>query len=472
MPVGHEREGRILRELFLRIGFPFALTNGEASFPVQVSYGPADGRGDVLLPMADHRWTGTVLPEFGTLEGLPFACPPAARPHRLREGNRILLDVVGMGEFFLSGRVREWEPKVSLEELRRLESFICVPIWDLAAGFMRGVIEGCLKSKGIEGVEGARSIPFPGITFSMTHDVDHLLIGGLGNLFKSIDQSRRLLLEESEGKLAALRRILLKGLRGIAKYGLKGRSLPFGPSLELERKHGLRSTIFVYGGRGDQPMNPSYDLSRTEKGVSGIVSSLREHGAQGWDIGLHGSTYAASSPEVFLAELSRLRAATGIEVCSSRFHRLRFDPHGTSRVLRDSSVGLDSSLGLNKLLGFVCGTALPFRLPGRGDDGERDGPVEVPITLHDICLLKKADRVPKGMIAETVAFIDRMRGVQAQGLLNMLWHHETLFRLKGGSDPMAVYESLLSAVREKGCPFMTLDEVGRRWAEHEERICG
>jgi hypothetical protein len=465
-----KRERWILKEIFLRVGYPFAFVHDWNDSVVRISYGWIDGHEDLNIREASEKWKWINVPRLGYIEKWPIVCLPGDRPAGLKQNKTILIDIVGMGNYFLSGLGKKAEYTITPSAIKDAESVFGFPAWDIAIKILRDFIEKILRGKGIARIDELRVQAFPSVIVALTHDIDHIIIGGFANFVKSLQQTARVIVNKEDGKVRKIVKILRKGILGVVNYGLNGEGIPFGEAIDVERRYKINSTIFIYAGKSDHPLNPSYELSKEElKGVK-LVPFLERLVEYGWDVGLHGSTYSSVSKDLFLCELGKLRGSIRDSVDKNRYHRLSFNFKKTAEILRKSSICVDSSLGFNKLIGFTCGTAFPFYLFNDREGIENENVLEIPITIQDVPLIRKGGKDSAKHIKNTLDFVDRLQECHCFGVLNILWHFETLLRIGLVEDGLTFYKEYLRQLSNHNCSFMTMKEIRKRWEEHQKTL--
>jgi hypothetical protein len=77
--------------------------------------------------------------------------------------------------------------------------------------------------------------------------------------------------------------------------------------------------------------------------------------------GLHPSYACFEHPEKIAEEKKRLEEILNREITSSRFHFLRFRLPESYRLLEETGIREDFSMGFSAFPGFRAGTSLPFR---------------------------------------------------------------------------------------------------------------
>lgn len=134
--------------------------------------------------------------------------------------------------------------------------------------------------------------------------------------------------------------------------------------MELERRLGARSAFYFVARKGSlweyatgRP-DPFYDI-RTPR----FRALFRELAAEGWEIGLHASYLAYTSPAMFAAERALLAEMSGQPIVGNRHHYWHLDPDNPeATLLLHEQVGFtyDASLTHNRYLGWRRGSSWPF----------------------------------------------------------------------------------------------------------------
>lgn len=93
-----------------------------------------------------------------------------------------------------------------------------------------------------------------------------------------------------------------------------------------------------------------------------ITSVIKKAKYLGYEIGLHGSYATHKNGVQFKKEIDSLAKATKQSINRNRQHFLHFDFHMTPKILENSGIEIDSSLGYQRLIGFRCGTGFSYRL--------------------------------------------------------------------------------------------------------------
>jgi peptidoglycan/xylan/chitin deacetylase (PgdA/CDA1 family) len=187
--------------------------------------------------------------------------------------------------------------------------------------------------------------------------------------------------------------------------------------MEIEERHGLRSTFFF---------RPVYD-DGTPVDCYGPV--MRELSAGGWEVGVHLND--AGSAESVAAQRRAIEGVLGGPVAGARVHYLNAGP-GYLRHLEAAGLRYDSSVSYNKR-----------ELDPRNMGFLRSGNMVVfPITLMDAYMFTYMGVDEEG----AVGTVDRAIGIarwSGRRFLTILWHDNSL-RMRGGRAYRRVAEHLAS----------------------------
>lgn len=198
-----------------------------------------------------------------------------------------------------------------------------------------------------------------------------------------------------------------------------------------------------------------------------IADVMRALSAEGFDVGLHGSYAAASTPGMLGDERLLLEGATGLEITTTRQHFLSWDIRWTPGHQKAAGLMVDSTLGFNFDIGFRAGTSLPFRLFDLAGGRPLDL-LEVPLVAQDGAILGRTALALSAIDAQSVLrpLFDSVAAVG--GVMTLLVHPDKLAR----PDWLALYEWSLDYAREKNAWLTSLRDLSQWWREREARVLG
>lgn len=137
------------------------------------------------------------------------------------------------------------------------------------------------------------------------------------------------------------------------------------------------STCFVLTGRN------SLDIRQNYFHDPASIAELKQDIGNN-DIGLHGTTIAAFDQEAMDEQLNYLKKEN-FEVCGYRNHYLSFDYQKSFKILEDSGIKYDSTLGFWEHIGFRAGISYPF-YPFNIKENRPFRVLEIPLTIMDATL--------------------------------------------------------------------------------------
>jgi hypothetical protein len=275
----------------------------------------------------------------------------------------------------------------------------------------------------------------------LTHDVDTVQLDSRSELIRTINLHVR----NADGFTKTLRH--LSSVVGLRK---SPRNLDiFSPWVDLEQKHGFRSSFFFFATRIRQRhvIDNVYrwDDRAPYRGENCSVREImRDLHRLECEIGLHGSYLSARSYETIAEQKEDVEKALGETVVANRQHNLHFDATLTPGILEKAGLKIDSTLGFNREVGFRAGTSYPFRMWDLASERWL-GITEIPLVLHDGALLRadNLDLDPESALALCKRLINRV--IETKGVVTLLWHPESIAR----PGWFGVYEKLLEYIHEQ-----------------------
>lgn len=295
----------------------------------------------------------------------------------------------------------------------------------------------------------------------LTHDVDNV------SKYSLVGHGRRLRSQTA---------FLFKGVQRRALGGIKSSLSSLGYSvvkrgkvdplfcyerwLEIERRKKVCSTFLflpqTYGKSHHTDGGYRYDdkirFDGQECSVGEMVKEIHD---RGWEIGLHGSWYSYNDIKIFRREKEELEAVVGEEIVSSRQHNLHFDIRVTPKVLKQSGITIDSSIGFNDRCGFRYGTSVPWQLlPAQC---ESDAAVwELPMCIQDKAIMQI---VAKHSFRHAIAVAQELiqQAKKEAGVVCLLWHPRTIQWPKY----IQMYEAIIDILHDEGAWFGTMGEMSK-----------
>lgn len=189
--------------------------------------------------------------------------------------------------------------------------------------------------------------------------------------------------------------------------------------LDVERRHGIRSTWFVITGSPTFRTMRAGDVTYVPESpaVRRILDAVRD---AGHEVGLHGSFETWTHADRFEAQRERLARLTSRPVTGVRQHFLRMRPGRTHQAMRAAGFQYDSSYGYADRNGFRLGIADP--LPVWDESLGRGLSIDaVPFVWMDRALSKyRGVEDPAAWIEDALALARTCR--EMEGVWTGIWH--------------------------------------------------
>ncbi len=298
----------------------------------------------------------------------------------------------------------------------------------------------------------------------LTHDVDspylrpHLfdatLAGIVARGVKSIVRSHRGQTDGFHTLVSSLRHLV-----GSAPDPMEG--IP--SCLAVDKNLNVRSTYFVVARLGTAGRrHPSHTgitslLRPVKYGKGGLERVLAGLRGTPHEVGLHGIDAWRSAEDA--AFEMRLMEEHGVAPKGSRMHWLYW-ASDTARSLSEAGLAYDSTMGFNSTVGYRCGTARAFRIPGGR------GLWELPLIVMDTALFLGGSLSPEEVIERVRPFAQHIS--ENGGVLTINWHERSF----SSERPWARhYTELVKDLLSKGfTPLSALDVVTRSQAPIGSRL--
>ena len=186
--------------------------------------------------------------------------------------------------------------------------------------------------------------------------------------------------------------------------------------LEKAEENGTETMFFFPSGDHTKyDKNPSWKNMEYRDLISRITS---RHG-----YGIHPSYFAAENFDILEKELYRLKAITGKEITSSRFHFLRLFLPVSYRDLARLGITEDYTMGFADEPGFRAGIARPFFFYDLKEEKLTSMKV-IPFQVMDVTLYNYKNLDPESSFRIVKKLIDETR--KSGGLFVSLWHNTSL----------------------------------------------
>lgn len=288
----------------------------------------------------------------------------------------------------------------------------------------------------------------------LSHDIDQIHDRELFRILADFNHIRRMLTQGEKGSVAlALRRVAR------ALIAPKPAEKDFETILEIEARHGFRSTFFVLHDPYWSRNGPRYRLSCPE--IRRIVALVR---GAGCEIGLHGGVGHFNQAEGYRASREALRDGLGVEAVGIRNHLLRFSGADTWAAQEAAGFRYDATFGYSDRLGPREGRRVPF-FPEYSETGDNRGILELPLTVMDVTLFRNLGLDGEEALAAAWAAIEPV--VQGGGLVSLLWHNN-YFNEPEYRDWQWTYERLLERLAALNPWCATGADIDAWWRSNAE----
>ena len=224
--------------------------------------------------------------------------------------------------------------------------------------------------------------------------------------------------------------------------------------MQIEEKFGVCSTYFFFVRSKNMPISLydcDFKLDDTFK-VDGKWLSVKEYIVElkkrGHEIGLHGSFTSAKEENVFRDQKECLEKIIKEEIVATRQHYLHFISELTPKIHIQNGIKIDSTLGLNRSIGFRMGTSMPFLIEANGSYLW-----ELPLLFMDSAILGHQKLDLETAKVELDQLIKKVESVG--GCLTVNFHPDYV------NEPsyFDLYEYLLKLGKERNAYFGTCKEI-------------
>jgi len=157
-------------------------------------------------------------------------------------------------------------------------------------------------------------------------------------------------------------------------------------------------------------------------------------------IGIHPSYYAADKYKDLEGEINRLKAVTGKEITSSRYHFIRLFMPVSYINLAKQGIAEDFSMGFPDEAGFRAGIARPFNFYNITEEKQTNLKI-VPFQVMDGTLFQYKKLEPASAIEIIFSLINETRRVG--GLFVSIWHNTSLLETPEWKGWREIFEQML-----------------------------
>jgi peptidoglycan/xylan/chitin deacetylase (PgdA/CDA1 family) len=221
--------------------------------------------------------------------------------------------------------------------------------------------------------------------------------------------------------------------------------------LDLERKHGFRSTFFFLGGPRWRRYGARYDLKAPE--TRQIIDMIA---AQGWEVGLHGSYYASCDRRCLEREKRELEAIVAAPVRGHRQHYLHLRVPDSWSAQEAAGLVYDASYGYRFKAGFRAGMCFPF-FPYNVEAERCSRVLELPLIFMDSNYRSVLGKQGWQLICPLLETVQRHHG-----LITFNFHYCGIHE-RSYPGWFELYARLLDCLREQDAFVAPGAEIARWW---------
>lgn len=263
----------------------------------------------------------------------------------------------------------------------------------------------------------------------LSHDLDQIHDREMFRILADVNHMRRVATQGEQGNIRLATTRILRGLLRPRPTGHDVQTM-----LEIEARHGFRSTFFILDDPYWSRNGPRYRLNSA--GLDRIAEMVL---ASGGELGVHGGYYRFNNPDGYRESRERVGALFGVEVSGIRNHLLRFSYPDTWLAQEAAGYRYDTTFALKNRPGVPEGRFFPFR-PVDPVSGRTLALTVLPLTVMDVTLFRNMKL--RGADALEAAWKAIEPIIEQGGLVTLLWHNN-YFNEPEYAEWQWVYERLL-----------------------------
>ncbi|UTW61758.1 polysaccharide deacetylase family protein [bacterium SCSIO 12741] len=236
----------------------------------------------------------------------------------------------------------------------------------------------------------------------VSHDIDKVATGWKEDGFNAL----------KKGRLPALFQLALGKLIG------KDTWFNFDRILKLEKSLGVKSTFFFLVEQGQRDGISNADYTLEQKAFAPVFQHIQQNGAE---VALHGSIGSAYDSAMMKNELHQFDPF-GVQIKGNRFHFLNFHLQSSLRVVEESGVRYDCSVGFAEHIGFRNSFCHPY-YPFNFEEQKAHSFLEIPLNIMDTTFDQSGYMgLDKELVVKTCEpLIEEV--AKFGGCLSVLWHN-------------------------------------------------
>jgi peptidoglycan/xylan/chitin deacetylase (PgdA/CDA1 family) len=291
---------------------------------------------------------------------------------------------------------------------------------------------------------------------ALSHDVDQVELSNPANGLHLLRHAFQSL--ELRGILRGIFYTVM-GFSGRARYTTDP-AWHFEHWMELEAKHGFRSSFYFVSTVTHSGRDPAYDILSHR--LQAMLNTLH---TKGWEIGVHGSYQSYRDTQCLRREREKMEEIIGASIIGIRQHYLQLSLTDTFRAQEKAGYLYDSTLGYRTSAGFRAGVATPFH-PFDLNQSEAIDLLELPLICMDGAYFWHLDYSPDEVLRHIKTLLNLSR--QYNGLLILLWH-QRVWCEKKYPGWRSVYESVVQHLSQMRSAWIATEaQIAKWWLAREE----
>jgi hypothetical protein len=283
----------------------------------------------------------------------------------------------------------------------------------------------------------------------LSHDIDQIHDREFFRVLADVNHIRRRLVNGERGNVWLAGRRVARSL-----FWPKRAEKDFQTLLELEARHGFRSTFFLLHDKYWARHGSRYSFQCRE--IHEIVRMILTAGGE---LGVHGGYHRFNNPALYHESLEAVEAEFGVRPCGIRNHLLRFSYPDTWRAQAAAGFEYDATYSLPHELGPRGGWPFPFHAcdPRTGEFLDL---IELPMTVMDATLFRHFRL--NGSDALEAAWHAIESVIEVGGMVSLLWHNN-YFNEPEYAEWQEVYEEILKRLAGSNPWCATGGEIAAWW---------
>ena len=208
---------------------------------------------------------------------------------------------------------------------------------------------------------------------------------------------------------------------------------------DIHQQYNLQPIYFFLMGNQHQ-FDAAPNLNAYQSAYKLLIQSIEKYAK----VGIHPSYLSNDSAQILQEEITKLASAiSDKDITLSRQHYLKLSLPETYKILLNTGIQADYTMGYATQLGFRASTCTPFYWYDLQNENITNLKI-YPFAVMDQTLKKYLQLNPDEAIVSIKALINELKKVN--GTFISLWHNETLSNFAGWKNWRKVYDQMLAYV--------------------------